>query len=229
MPGTTPTIVFDLDGTLVDTADDLIASINHALADEGMRPVDPAWLRPYAGHGGRAMIERVFSAERRLLKPDTTDRLVKLFLDHYADNIPGVSRPYDGALAALDRFAGIDARLAICTNKPQAFADRLIGALGLSERFAAICGADVFTFRKPDPRHLTETILRAGGDPERALMVGDSRTDVDTARNAGIPVVAVSFGYSDVPVKDLAPSVVIDHLDDLTVELAERLMRAARG
>ena len=229
MPGTTPTIVFDLDGTLVDTADDLIASINHALADEGMRPIDPAWLRPFAGHGGRVMIERVFSAERRLLKPETTDRLVKLFLDHYADNIPGVSKPYGGALAALDRFGGIGAKLAICTNKPQAFADRLIGALGLTQRFATICGADAFTFRKPDPRHLTETILCAGGNPERALMVGDSRTDVDTARNAGIPVVAVSFGYSDVPVRDLAPSVVIDHLDDLTVELAERLMRAARG
>lgn len=229
MPDTTPTIVFDLDGTLVDTADDLIASINHALAGEGMRPADPAWLRPYAGHGGKAMIERVFSLERRLLKPETTERLVRLFLDHYAESIPGVSRPYAGALAALDRFSGIGARLAICTNKPQAFADRLIGALGLAERFATICGADAFPFRKPDPRHLTETILRAGGDPSHALMVGDSRTDVDTARNAGIPVVAVSFGYSDVPVKDLGPSTVIDHLDDLTVDLAERLMRAARG
>lgn len=229
MPGTTPTIVFDLDGTLVDTADDLIAAINHALADEGMRPADPGWLRPYAGHGGKAMIERVFSLERRILKPETTDRLVKLFMDHYADNIPGVSRPYAGALSALDRFAGIGARLAVCTNKPQSFADRLIGALGLAPRFSAICGADAFPFRKPDPRHLTETIRRAGGDPAHALMVGDSRTDVDTARNAGIPVVAVSFGYSDVPVKDLGPSVVIDHLDDLTVELAQRLMWAARG
>ncbi|RST81796.1 phosphoglycolate phosphatase [Aquibium carbonis] len=229
MPGTTPTIVFDLDGTLVDTADDLIASINHALADEGMRPVDPAWLRPYAGHGGRAMIERVFSLERRLLTPQTTDRLVALFLDHYADTIPGVSKPYDGALAALDRFASIGARLAICTNKPQAFADRLIAALGLLPRFASICGADAFPYRKPDPRHLTGTIRRAGGDPGHALMVGDSRTDVDTARNAGIPVVAVTFGYSDVPVKDLGPSVVIDHLDELTPDLAERLIRAAQG
>lgn len=229
MTETRPTIVFDLDGTLVDTAGDLIASINHALADAGMRPVDPDWLRPYAGHGGRAMIERVFAAERRILKPETTDRLVKLFMGHYTDAIPGTSQPYAGALAALDRFSGDGALMAVCTNKPQALADKLLGALGLAERFATICGADAFTFRKPDPRHLTETILKAGGDPARALMVGDSRTDVDTARNAGIPVVAVSFGYSDVPVKDLGPSVVIDHLDELTLDLARRLMRSAQG
>jgi phosphoglycolate phosphatase len=229
MPSKPPTIVFDLDGTLVDTADDLIASLNHALVTDGMRPVDPAWLRPYAGHGGRAMIERVFAAERRILRPETTERLVRVFLEHYRQSIPGRSRPYPGAHHTLDRFDAIGARAAICTNKPQAFADALLDGLGLAGRFQAICGADAFTFRKPDPRHLTETILRAGGDPGHALMVGDSRTDVDTAIAAGIPMVAVSFGYSDVPVKDLGPSAVIDHLDELTPALAERLMRAAQG
>ena len=125
MTETRPTIVFDLDGTLVDTAGDLIASINHALADAGMRPVDPDWLRPYAGHGGRAMIERVFAAECRILKPETTDRLVKLFMGHYTDAIPGTSRPYAGVLAALDRFSGDGALMAVCTNMPQALADKL--------------------------------------------------------------------------------------------------------
>ena len=95
-----PTIVFDLDGTLVDTADDLIASLNHALAAQGMRRVDPSWLRPYAGHGGRAMIERVYAAERLALSPGLLDALVKGFLDHYSGSIPGISRPFPGAVGA---------------------------------------------------------------------------------------------------------------------------------
>ena len=224
-----PTIVFDLDGTLVDTADDLIESLNHALAAQGMRRVDPSWLRPYAGHGGRAMIERVYAAERLALSPGLLDALVKGFLDHYSGSIPGISRPFPGAVESLERLADAGFRLAVCTNKPQDYSDRLLAALGLTRHFAAICGADAFTFRKPDPRHLVETILRAHGDPARSVMVGDSRTDVDTARAAGIPVIAVAFGYSDVRVHDLGPSVVIADFGELTPDLARRLISAATG
>ncbi len=224
-----PIIVFDLDGTLVDTADDLIASINHALSREGLDRMDPSWLRPYAGHGGRAMIERVYAAERRALAPVLLDRLVKDFLDHYSINIPGVSRPFPGAIEALMRLSDAGYRLAVCTNKPQEFSDRLIAALGLTRHFAAVCGADAFTFRKPDPRHLTKTIAMAQGDTDRAIMVGDSRTDVDTARNAGIPVVAVDFGYSDVHVRDLGPSAIISGFDELTPAMVQRLIAAANG
>lgn len=97
----------------------------------------------------------------------------------------------------------------------------------MQRHFAAICGQDTFAFRKPDPRHLVETIKRAGGDPAQALMVGDSRTDIDTAKAAGIPVVAVDFGYTDRHVREFEPSCIISHFDELTTELANRLVAAA--
>lgn len=125
-------------------------------------------------------------------------------------------------------MAGDGYLLAICTNKPEGFSRRLIEGLGMAQRFAAICGADTFAHRKPDPRHLTGTIASAGGDPERAVMVGDSRTDIDTAKAAGIPVVAVDFGYTDRHVREFEPSVVISHFDDLTPELVRALAGSGR-
>lgn len=224
-----PVVVFDLDGTLVDTAADLMASLNHALAGHGVAAIDPAAMRPYAGHGGRAMIERVHAARRLLLRAEALEAMVAAFMAHYGECIPGLSQPFEGAAAAMDRFAADGYRLAVCTNKPQDLSDRLMAALGLSPRFAAICGADAFTFRKPDPRHLLETIARAGGDPARAVMVGDSRTDIDTAIAAGIPVVAVDFGYSDVDIRTLGASRIISHYDELTPAFAAALIAAARG
>ena len=229
MEARAPIVVFDLDGTLVDTAADLIASLNHALASRGLDAVELAAMRPYAGHGGRAMIERVHAARRIGLKPDALEAMIAAFLAHYGEAIPGLSLPFSGTIEALDRLSGEGYRLAICTNKPQGLADRLVAALGLTPRFAAICGADAFTFRKPDPRHLLETIALAGGDPNRAIMVGDSRTDIDTAKAAGIPVVAVDFGYSDIDIRDLAPSRIISHYDELTPAFAAALIAAARG
>lgn len=224
-----PIIVFDLDGTIVDTARDLIDSINHGLTLHGREPVVFEEMRRYAGHGGKAMFERVHAMRRITLQPDTLSLLVDTFLRHYEDNIPGSSALYHGADATFARFEAAGYRLAVCTNKPQRLADRLLAAMGYAQHFAAICGADAFPFRKPDPRHLLETIARAGGDPERAVMVGDSRTDIDTAKAAGVPVVAVDFGYSEVPVAALEPSAVISGLDEFTVEMVERLIRAARG
>ena len=130
-------------------------------------------------------------------------------------------------LEAIARARRAGYIFAICTNKPEGMAVSLIERLGLSHLFGAICGADTFAFRKPDPRHLTETIARAGGDPARALMVGDSRTDIDTAKAAGIPVVAVDFGYTDRHVREFEPSKVISHYDELTVALVDRLIAAA--
>lgn len=224
-----PIVVFDLDGTLVDTAADLVASLNHALADRGLESVELAAMRPYVGHGGRAMIERVHAARRIGLRPDTLETMIAAFLAHYGDTIPGLSLPFEGSLDALDRLTADGYRLAICTNKPQGLTEKLVAALGLSGRFAAVCGADRFTFRKPDPRHLLETIALARGDPERAIMVGDSRTDIDTAKAAGIPVVAVDFGYTDVDLRSLAPSRIISHYDELTPGFAATLIAAARG
>jgi phosphoglycolate phosphatase len=224
-----PIIVFDLDGTLVDTAPDLLDSLNHCLGAGGIAHTDTAGFQQYVGHGGRVMIERAYAAQQKALAVEEHDRLLALFLDHYGANIPGKSRPYPGVPAALDRFDSAGFNLAICTNKTEAFSRKLVGALGMTHHFAAICGADTFAFRKPDPRHLLETIAKAGSDPDRAVMVGDSRTDIDTAKAAGIPVVAVDFGYTDRHVREFEPSVVISHFDELTLDLAGRLIETANA
>lgn len=222
-----PIIVFDLDGTLVDTAPDLLESLNHSLASGGAAITDIAGFHQYVGHGGRVMIERAYAAQQRALEKAEHDRLFGLFLDHYGTNIPGRSLPYPGVVDSLARFEAAGWLLAVCTNKTETFSRKLLEALGIGSRFAAICGADTFAFRKPDPRHLLETIRMAQGDPSRAVMVGDSRTDIDTAKAAGIPVVAVDFGYTDLHVREFEPSKVISHFDELTPDLAERLTAAS--
>ncbi len=221
------TIVFDLDGTLIDTAPDLLDSLNHCLETAGMSAVEPAELRRFVGMGGRVMIERAFAAQQRALEQHVLDELLSVFLDHYTAGIPGRSALYPGLPEAMDRFEAAGYRFAICTNKLERLAVGLIDALGLSPRFSAICGADTFAFRKPDPRHLLETIGRAGGDPARSIMIGDSRTDIDTAKAAGIPVVAVDFGYTDRHVREFEPSRIISHYDELTLDLAADLLRQA--
>ncbi len=222
-----PIIVFDLDGTLVDTAPDLLDSLNHTLDAGGAARTDGTGFRHFVGHGGRVMIERAYQAQRRDLPHDEHDRLFALFLEHYGANIPGLSKPYAGVIEALERFRAADYLLAVCTNKTEDFSKRLLIALGMSGYFAAICGQDSFAFRKPDPRHLTETVKLAGGDTGKAVMVGDSRTDIDTAKAAGIPVVAVDFGYTDRHVREFEPSRIISHYDELTVALAKDLIAAS--
>lgn len=224
---TKPIIVYDLDGTLVDTAPDLLDSLNHCLNLAGLETAEPTELRKFVGMGGRVMIERAFAAQNKTLEQAQLDRLLAAFLDHYGGAIPGKSKPYAGVLSALDRFERAGYIAAVCTNKYENLATSLIGSLGLAPRFAAVCGQDTFPFRKPDPRHLTETIARAGGSPARAVMIGDLRTDIDTAKAAGIPVVAVDFGYTDRHVREFEPSVVISHFDELTLEVVEGLLEAA--
>ncbi|MBZ0164342.1 MAG: phosphoglycolate phosphatase [Notoacmeibacter sp.] len=221
---TRPVIVFDLDGTLIDTAPDLLAALDHCLALADLPPADQRAIHRYLGLGARVMIEKAFAAANRRIGEQESAALLAAFLEHYTENIPGRSRPYPGVLEAMDRFSGAGYTLAICTNKHEARALRLMSALGLAPRFAAICGADTFAWRKPDPRHLTATIERAGGDPARALMIGDSRTDIDTARAAGLPVVAVDFGYTDEHVSAFNPTRVISHFDELTLDMAQDLL-----
>jgi phosphoglycolate phosphatase len=220
--------VFDLDGTLIDTAPDLLDSLNAALAGTGVGPVPQIGFNAVVGHGGRAMIARAFANARKDLPKNLHETLFLRFLDHYSKNIPGRSQPFPGVAAALERFHSAGFLLAVCTNKTEALSVRLLESLGLRPNFSAICGVDTFAFCKPDPRHLTETIKRAGGDANHALMIGDSRTDIDTAKAAGIPVVAVDFGYTDLHVSEFEPSRVIAHYDELTVHLAEGLLQAAR-
>ena len=221
-----PIIVFDLDGTLVDTAPDLLDSLNHCLAISGLKTADRESLRKFVGQGGRVMIERAFAAQQKQTDEAQLDNLVEEFRKHYVDNMPGHSAFFPGVLEAMDRFSARGYKLAVCTNKYEALSVKLLTAMGEAARFAAICGADTFAYRKPDPRHLTDTIARAGGNREQAIMVGDSRTDIDTAKAAGIPVVAVDFGYTDLPVQHYAPSRVISHFDEFTFEMAGELIAA---
>ena len=215
---TAPTIVFDLDGTLVDTAPDLIATLNTILAREGLPAVAFATARNMVGGGARHMIERGLAAAPSLPSPASgaeMERLCGHFVDHYAAHIADHSRPFPGVEAALDELTGAGCRLAVCTNKLEWLALKLLGALGLKDRFAAICGADTFGVQKPDPAILHGTVARAGGHSNVAIMVGDAITDIAVARAAGIAVVAVDFGYSETPVAELGPDRIVSSFDRL--------------
>ncbi len=221
-----PIIVFDLDGTLVDTAPDLLDSLNHCLATVDMEPVKSEDINRIVGFGSRVMIERAFALRQRHLAEGQLDALQAIFLDHYTANVPGRSKPFPGAIKAIERFQAAGYTTAVCTNKLEGMSLSLLEALGVIGHFKAICGGDTFPMRKPDPGHLLRTIAMAGADPERAVMVGDSRTDIDTAKAAGIPVIAVDFGYTDRHVSAFEPSRVISGFDELTVEMAESLIAA---
>jgi phosphoglycolate phosphatase len=212
---TAHTIVFDLDGTLVDTAPDLINALNHVLDREGLPPVPLHSARNMIGAGARKLIERGLEGEGRSVGVEDINRLTADFIAYYADHIADESRPFEGLEAALDHLATRGHRLAVCTNKLEWLSKRLLDALGLSPRFAAICGADTFGVQKPDPTILRETVARAGGQLSTSIMVGDAGTDVGVARRAGVPVIGVSFGYTDIPIADLKPDRVIHHMKDL--------------
>jgi phosphoglycolate phosphatase len=208
-------VVFDLDGTLVDTAPDLINALNFILAREGLAPVPLHAARNMIGAGARKLLERGLELEGRTVSLAELDRLTDDFINHYAEHIADASRPFDGLEAALDDLESSGYRFAVCTNKLEWLSKRLLDRLNLSPRFAAICGADTFGVSKPDPAILRQTVARAGGELASAIMVGDAGPDVGVARRAGIPVICVSFGYTEVPVADLKPDRVIDHMREL--------------
>jgi phosphoglycolate phosphatase len=218
------TIVFDLDGTLVDTAPDLTHALNYALARQGQPPVSAETVRSLVGMGALVMIEEGL---RRAGVTADLQSMLGDFLVHYEANIAAESRPFPGAIEVLDRLRDEGATLAVCTNKRESLSRRLLQALELEGYFSAIAGRDTFPVAKPDPGHLTGTIKLAGGDPSRAVMIGDSDIDVRTAKAASVPVVLVSFGYAANKVEGQAPEAVIDHFDELYARLSALL--AATG
>lgn len=230
MSQSSPLLVFDLDGTLAETAGDLVATLNVILAREGLPPVALDDARKMVGAGARALVQRGFAAVGRTIDGPPLEKLFQDFLAYYEAHIADESYLYEGVVAALDRFEDAGWRFAVCTNKVESPSVRLLEALGVSARFKAICGQDTFRVAdkpifKPDPRALLLTVDRAGGLPADTIMVGDSRTDIDTAKAAKIPVVAVDFGYTDVHVSELGPDRVIGHFDqlwDAVVELRGR-------
>lgn len=215
-----PVIAFDLDGTLVDTAPDLIGALNHILVREKMSPLPLDSARNLIGAGAQRLLERGLEVENRQVTPEEMTKLTKDFIAYYADHIADESRPFEGLEAALDDLAGRGYRLAVCTNKLEWLSRRLLDRLGLTPRFAAICGADTFGVAKPDPIILRQTVVKAGGAIASTIMVGDAGTDVGVARRAGVPVIGVSFGYTEVPIADLKPDRLIDRMSELpeTVE-----------
>jgi len=217
------TVAFDLDGTLVETAPDLIAATNHVLAAVDLAPVAPELIRPSISFGAAAMIKEGFRLHGREIAALEAAAHRERLLAYYRTNIAATSHAFPGLEASLDRLTAEGARLAVCTNKQAALSEQLLRDLRLRARFAALAGRDTFPVCKPHPDHLIGAIRMAGGDPKRAIMVGDSKTDIDTAKAAGIPVVAVTFGYTDVHVRDLAPNAVIEHYDEL-IPAIERLI-----
>ena len=222
-----PIAVFDLDGTLADTIHDLIATLNFVLDREGLPHLSLDEGKRMVGAGSRALIERGFAAVGREVGQAHLDDLHRAFLAHYSENICVQTKLFPGTLEALDRLEDSGFRLAVCTNKFETHSIAVLAGLGIAHRFAAICGRDSFAYFKPDPRHLTLTIEKAGGDPSRAVLVGDSITDVATGKAAAIPVVAVTFGYTDIPVRDLGPDRIIDHFEGLHQAVQSLLKEAA--
>lgn len=214
------TIVFDLDGTLVDTAPDLIDTLNMLLVREGLAPLAYDAARQLIGGGAKAMIARGFAARGGPVEPTRLERLFADFIAHYDEHIADRSRPFPGLAEALDRLASEGCIFAVCTNKLERLSRRLLDVLGLLHRFAAVCGQDTFGIQKPDPDILRRTVLTAAGDPARAVMVGDSATDIRTARAAAVPVIAVDFGYSERPIAEFAPDRIIGHFDQLPAAIA---------
>lgn len=214
------TIIFDLDGTLVDTAPDLCAALNHALERLGRPGVPAEDVRHMVGHGARRLLERGLAATGPMTA-ELVEAGVPHFLEFYGANIAVGSRPFDGVETVLDALAAEGCTLAICTNKPVALSRALVTALGWDGRFAANLGFDSVPFPKPDAGHVLAAIAAAGGEPLSTVFVGDSITDVNAARAAGVPVVAVSFGFSDRPAAELGADKLIHHYDALLSALRD--------
>ncbi|KTE10741.1 HAD-IA family hydrolase [Sphingopyxis sp. H115] len=203
---------FDLDGTLVDTLGDLAAAVNHALGLVDRAPLDEDAVRPMIGRGAQHMLEEGLRATGGV--PDgAVERLYPELLSFYEAHIAVRSRPFPGVIAALDRLDALGVRTAVVTNKAEHLARLLLAELGLADRMTTIIGGDTLGVRKPAPEPIHAMIERCGGG--RSIFVGDSIYDVLAAKNAGVPSVAVSFGFLDRPTAELGADHVIDHFREL--------------
>jgi len=217
------TIVFDLDGTLIDSAPDIHAGANSVLAEEGYPPLSLDEARSFIGNGAAVFVERMRAA--RGIDAGAQDRLLSAFLDRY-ETFVGLTRPYPGVPGALRALRDRDHRLGLCTNKPARPTAAVLDHLGLAEFFGTVIAGDSLPVRKPDPAPLRAAARAAGGDPAHCLLVGDTATDRETSRAAGVPSVLVTFGPNGAGVHDLAPEATIDHYEELPGVVARLLGRA---
>jgi phosphoglycolate phosphatase len=206
----TPTVIFDLDGTLVDTAPDLIVAINRTLADGGFQPIDIPVLRPAMSHGARRMIELGLASQGVVATAEMLDTFMPVMLRHYSARVAVDSVPYPLVRETLAEFRARGVTMAVCTNKLEGLSRDLLATLNLHRYFDAICGRDTLPVSKPDPGHLTGTIAMVGGSLGHAIMVGDSEVDIATAQAAGVPIIALAHGYSDADLALLRPDVLLE-------------------
>lgn len=209
------TIAFDLDGTLVDTAPDLIGTLNRMLVEEGLPRVPMESASTLIGSGARALLVHGFEAAGAPVERAKSDELFERFLVDYATHIADGSQPFEGVVETLERLSERGAILVVATNKRSDLSELLLGKLDLTRHFAAIVGPDRVRARKPSGAHLQEAVAIAGGDPERAIMVGDAAPDAEAARNAGMPCILTTFGFTPTPVEDLGGDVLIDAFEDV--------------
>lgn len=209
------TIAFDLDGTLVDSAPDLIGTLNRMLVEEGLPPVPMESASTLIGSGARALLVHGFEAAGAPVERAKSDELFERFLVDYAAHIADGSQPFEGVVETLERLSQRGAILVVATNKRSDLSELLLGKLDLTRHFAAIVGPDRVSARKPSGAHLKEAVAIAGGDPERAIMVGDAAPDADAAKDAGMPCILTTFGFTPTPVEDLGGDVLIDDFEDV--------------
>jgi phosphoglycolate phosphatase len=212
---TTQALVFDLDGTLVDTAPDLMRATNHVLATLGRRPISLEEVRSFVGHGARALIARGCAATGDPVDPRAVETLYQEFVIYYASHIAVDSRPFDGLVPFLERCREAGIALGVCTNKLESLSNQLLRALRLDRYFTAVVGPDTIGIAKPDPRPYRETLKRMKAEAARSVMIGDSETDILTARAAGVPVIAVPFGYTPKPVSAYDPDKLVTHYGEM--------------
>lgn len=218
-----PTILFDLDGTLADTALDLCHTMNVLLERHGRSQVPNDQVRSMLGAGARKIMERAFANTGSPATPALLDQLFDEFLEHYSAHIADHTVLFPSVREQLETLSSAGNHLAVCTNKPEHLTHRLLEALNVAHFFPVVIGGDTLPVRKPDPRHLLEAITRAGGSATAAVMVGDSAPDIESARAASIPSICVTFGYTNQAPDTLGADVLIDHFDMLPEALSSVL------
>lgn len=212
---TTPlTVLFDLDGTLADTALDLTETMNVVLARHGRARVPHERVREMVGGGARKIMERGFEATGAPASEALLEQVFREFLDYYGNHLADHTKIFDGLVPVLETLQARGAKLGVVTNKVEDLSLRVLELLDLSRFFTVLIGGDTLPVKKPDPEPLFEAVRRLGGDPARTVMVGDSPFDIDAARNAAMPAIAVSFGYTHVPPREMGADVVIDHYNE---------------
>jgi phosphoglycolate phosphatase len=211
-----PALIFDLDGTLVDTAPDLLGAMNAVLTQQGRKPVDPETLRHMVGFGAASLIRQAMAATGPVVAEDRLPALVDDFIVHYREHLADSSMPFPGVVETLASLKARGTKMGVLTNKPHELTLPLLTALGLSKFFGAIHGAGRYSYNKPDPRVFHHVVEELAGDPNApAVMIGDSATDVATARAARAPILLLSYGYTPEPAATLGADAVTDDFSQI--------------